>query len=100
MKKIGTIVAATLITVSLAGCGGTSAPTTSCSEYAKMDPDTGLLTAVNADQEAVLKKLLVANDKRDDDQDVLAAHLSVIAYCNIYDGVAGGNSEQPISNAF
>ena len=55
---------------------------------------------MNDDQDALLRELLSANDKRDDDQNVLAAHLKIIAYCNIYDGRAGGNEDQPISNIF
>lgn len=97
MKKAATIVAGALMVLSFAACGA-SAPTTTCSEYAKMDPDTGLLTAINAEQTAVLRNLLAANDLVDDDQNVMKAHIKIIAYCNIYGGAAGGNKDQPISN--
>ena len=99
MRKTMAILASAAIALSLTACGS-EPPVATCSEYAQLAPDTGLFTQMNDDQDALLRELLSANDKRDDDQNVLAAHLKIIAYCNIYDGRAGGNEDQPISNIF
>jgi predicted small lipoprotein YifL len=99
MRKTMAILASAAIALSLTACGS-EPPVATCSEYAQLAPDTGLFTQMNDDQDALLRELLTANGKRNDDQNVLAAHLKIIAYCNIYDGRAGGNEDQPISNIF
>ena len=99
MRKPMATLASAAIPLSLTACGS-EPPVATCSEYAQLAPDTGLFTQMNDDQDVLLRELLSANDKRDDDQNVLAAHLKIIAYCNIYDGRAGGNEDQPISNIF
>lgn len=99
MRKIATVLTLAAVALSLTACGS-EPPITTCSEYAALAPDTGLFTNMNDDQDALLRELLTANGKRNDDQNVLAAHLKIIAYCNIYDGRAGGNENQPISNIF
>ena len=99
MRKTMAILASAAIALSLTACGS-EPPVATCSEYAQLAPDTGLFTEMNDDQDALLRELLTANGKRNDDQNVLAAHLKIIAYCNIYDGRAGGNEDQPISNIF
>ena len=99
MRKTMAILASAAIALSLTACGS-EPPVATCSEYAQLAPDTGLFTSMNDDQDALLRELLTANGKRNDDQNVLAAHVKIIAYCNIYDGRAGGNEDQPISNIF
>ena len=99
MRKTMAILASAAIALSLTACGS-EPPVPTRSENAQLAPDNRLFTGMKDDQDALLRELLSANDKRDDDQNVLAAHLKIIAYCNIYDGRAGGNEDQPISNIF
>lgn len=82
----------------IVGCAG-AADIPTCSEYAQMAPDTGLLKPLNGDQQAALKDALRETGYDDSAYNVAIGSSEVLAYCNIYDGVANQNQDQPITNA-
>lgn len=86
----------TLMAASLSGCGETVA---TCDEYARMGSDTGLFNSANDAQSQALKVSLREAGYDDGALNRTLGHTEVVAYCNIYDGVAGNNKSQPISNA-
>lgn len=100
MKKTAMILVAALMGSFLAGCGS-SAKGTTCSQYAQMDPNTGLFTMISAEQLAVVQELLEANGMDSGNGLYVGEeHLKIIAYCNIYGGASGGNGEKLISDVF
>lgn len=83
--------------LSLGGCVGSDIAT--CAEYAKMADDTGLMSSPNSDQVKALKAALDEAGFADSESNRMLASTRVIAYCNIYGGVASSNQEQPITAA-
>ena len=77
------------------GCavGGSSAGSTTCAEFAQMDPDTGL-GSVNSKQAKVISDML--DDHNALPGQVPQAEIQVISYCNIYGGHAGAHANDPI----
>ncbi len=78
----------------MSGCAAAKVAT--CSEYAAMAADTGLLSDINDEQRAAIKTALRAHSKTTDEGNVMVAALQIVAYCNIYGGRAGSNATQPI----
>ena len=86
-----------LVSLSLSGCG--SAAVATCDQYAAMSSSTGLFSTPTSDQANALKVSLDAAGYDDGALNQSIGHGEVIAYCNIYEGVAGNNGSQLISNA-
>jgi hypothetical protein len=64
-----------------------------------MSPDTGLFSTMSSAQTGALQTSLKEAGYDDSAVNVSIGWGEVIAYCNIYDGIAGANSSSPISNA-
>lgn len=78
-------------------CSGPSIAT--CDEYAAMSESTGLLESRSPEQDEALSTALEAEDFDDGAYNMAIGHTEVVAYCNIYDGVAGQNHDEPITQA-
>jgi hypothetical protein len=63
-----------------------------------MGNSTGLGTNATSEQTAVIQKMLRDHDRATSSTNVSLALFQIIAYCNIYDGKAGSNSNQRIDN--
>lgn len=101
--RITTVVPFVLISLTgltgLTGCGAVgSSSTPTCSEYAQMDPNTGLMSQTNADQRSAIKDILSKHDKDTGELNIQMAATQIVAYCNIYGGQAGNNKDQPIDS--
>lgn len=81
---------------SLQGCSSGPGGETTCSDYAALDSDSGLLSGPSDEQMKVLGNMLSDHDKMAGQESM--AHLSVIEYCNIYGGAAGNHQDEPIEN--
>ena len=55
-------------------------------------------TNATSEQTAVIQKMLRDHDRATSSTNVSLALFQIIAYCNIYDGKAGSNSNQRIDN--
>lgn len=64
-----------------------------------MDPETGLLTPFNDDQADAVKDALDKEGFDDGYSNQTLARTEIISYCNIYDGVASSNEDDPITEA-
>lgn len=53
---------------------------TTCSQFASMDSETGLLGSPNDDQTTTIKSMLSAHDKATNDSNVRVAYLKIIQY--------------------
>lgn len=85
----------------LAGCDAAamSADIPTCAEYAAMGPETGIFVEPTSAQLDAMDAALLATGYEDDAYNRAIAHTEIIAYCNIYDGVAGGNETSLITTA-
>lgn len=84
------------VSLSITGCSATTIPT--CSEYAAMADDTGLMSSTSDEQVDALQAALDEEGYETGAYNVSIAATEVVAYCNIYDGVANSNQDQPINN--
>lgn len=88
--------------IALAGAAGCSAvglasvPT--CSEYAAMSSNTGLMSDLSDDQKSAIDNILVKHDRKSDASNEMIAATQIIAYCNIYGGVASSHKDDPIDS--
>lgn len=98
-RRCAVILAAMLgaATITFAACGSDSAHT--CQDFAAMAPDTGLLVQFTSEQTSALKASLRSTGYDDGAHNQTIGRTEVLSYCNIYDGVANSNQDQPISNA-
>lgn len=97
VARLGAACALVLAASSLSACGSSSDAT--CDEFAHMSPDTGLFSSMNSEQSSALKTSLKAAGYDDSALNLALGWSEVIAYCNVYDGVANANNSQPISHA-
>ncbi|HZK04988.1 MAG TPA: hypothetical protein VFC82_03975 [Actinomycetaceae bacterium] len=92
------VIAAMLWALGLSGCsGGDDIPT--CREFAEMEPNTGLLVPFNAKQVDAMKAALRVEGFDEGSFNQGIARGEILSYCNIYDGVASNNPDQPITLA-
>ncbi len=99
MNKLATLAAiAVMSTTVISGCSAVKAAMTTptCSEYAAMAEDTGLMADLSTDQRAAIAGMLAKHDKDDSETNVGLAALQIVAYCNIYGGKAGSHESDPI----
>lgn len=99
--SIAALTAGVLLTGSVSGCSMLSkdkGASTTCSQFASMDSETGLLGSPNDDQTTTIKSMLSAHDKATNDSNVRVAYLKFIQYCNIYGGQSGSNEDKTIDN--
>lgn len=83
----------------VSGCSAVGlAAVPTCSEYAGMSPDTGLMSALSDDQKSAINNILAKHDRKTDQGNQMIAATQVVAYCNIVSGVANSNADQPIDN--
>ncbi len=92
------ITAISLVGGFASGCTSLSAAP-SCSEFAEMAPDTGLLTALNTEQEDAIQAALKSEGFETGAYNEAIAQTKIIAYCNIYAGSAGNNGSDLITEA-
>ena len=78
----------------LGGC--TKAGDTTCSEFASMGSSTGLGADLTAEQQQTLTDMLEEQHAVEGQE--MVATVQVMSYCNIVDGQAQANADQPISN--
>lgn len=97
LRKVTLLATAIILVAPLSACSAQATPT--CSEYAEMASDTGLLSTRSSDQTDALKDALDKEGYDDGLSNQLIGHTDVLAYCNIYDGVANQNQDQPITAA-
>ena len=90
---VAALMAATILT----GCSEDKIAT--CDEFAQMASDTGVFVELNSAQTNALKASLRSEGWDDSAYNITIGKTEVIAYCNIYEGRAGQNNSQPISNA-
>lgn len=93
------VIAAVLCALGLSGCAGEEDNIPTCREFAQMEPDTGLLVAFNAQQVDAMKAALRAEGFDESAFNQAIAQGEILSYCNIYDGVANNNADQPITLA-
>ena len=96
-RLLGGSMAALMIAVVLSACSQVSVPT--CSEFAGMHAGTGLLTELTSEQSRALSASLESRGFDGGAYNQAIGKGEVLAYCNIFDGVANANQAQPISNA-
>ena len=72
--------------------------TPTCQQYAKLGPDTGLMTEPTKAQKAAILRMLEEHNREPSEQNLNVASLQIIAYCNIYGGHAGSNANSPIDS--
>lgn len=95
--KVGAFALITALAVPALGACSSSVPT--CAEFAAMGDDTGLLTALTDEQTSALKAALDKEGFDDGSYNQTLGKTEVIAYCDIYGGVASANKDQPITEA-
>ncbi len=74
--------------------GMASVPT--CSEYAAMSPDTGLMSNLSDAQGKAITNILSKHNRKDNETNRMIAATQIVAYCNIYGGKAGDHADDPI----
>lgn len=85
------------LTSFIAGCSSVGlAKVPTCSEYASLSPNTGLMSDLTDDQESALKNMLTKHDRKSSAENVTIAALQVTAYCNIVSGVANDHKDDGI----
>lgn len=62
-----------------------------------MSTDTGLFSGPTAEQQNVIRSMLRSGNRDDGATNVSIAFLQIVAYCNIFGGVASSNPDEPIS---
>ena len=90
-------VATLMLALPLTACSSGSIPT--CSEFAQMAPDTGLMSDFNSQQEKAVRAALSSGGYETGGINYAIGRTAILAYCNIYGGVANANKDSPISNA-
>lgn len=97
VTRLGVATISALLLLCVSGCasvGRAAVPT--CGEYAAMASNTGLFSDLSEEQRTALKNILVKHNRETTEQNLMIASVQVTAYCNIFDGAAGSNSDDPI----
>lgn len=99
MKRFLPAAAVLAVSAFLGGCAaGTAVPT--CSEFADMNPDTGIFSRLSDDQSEAIRHTLSEGGFDDGAWNETLGRTAVIAFCNIHSGTANQNQDRPISEAF
>lgn len=97
-RRVACAAVSAVVALGVAGCSRGPGGETTCSAFAAMAPDTGLMSNLSDQQTQVIQKMLGDHDKSTDATNMMLAQTQIIAYCNIYGGRAGSNADQPIQN--
>lgn len=94
--RIALTLAAVAAVTATGGCSSSPGGETTCSTFAGMKSDTGLMSNASDEQQAVIRTMLRDHDRDTGVSNVSMAYLQIVAYCNIYGGRSGSNGNSPI----